>query len=109
MSPHTRTGLALAIALLLWAPSAIGSLSGGTEASTTGLVFLGALAFSWIGTGILQGLINGYADGIRKIEQAKLEIELLEARANEQQNRRRTDDKESPTVALGDEDSPPLV
>lgn len=98
MNPHSRAAWALGISLIVWSPVAFSVLIGAIDLPLGGMYYLGALAISWIGTGVIMNLTATYRNTVHNVERAKREIEEIERRAqaerehHDAQQRRRHDD-----------------
>ena len=98
MNPDTWLSWTLGITLLLWSPAAISMASGNLDILKSGLIFLAALIFSWIGTGVVSHIVETYRNNNQQVEMAKRQIEALEKR-HEQQRRRASDAAEEEKAA----------
>ena len=97
MSPHTRLLYTLIAALAMWLPACMSVLTGRLEYWTGGLVFLGAVAFAHVGTGLISGLLNSYQHTQDMVAQAQRQIEIIEERkAEEEALNRRAEDEQTP-------------
>lgn len=91
MTPDSRLFYTLIAALILWAPVAMSMATGGIEIFNGGLIFLGALLLAWIGSGIISSIITSYRNTNYRVDEAKRQIEKLEARQARYANRRKED------------------
>lgn len=100
MTPDSRLAWTLGLTLLLWAPAAVGMITNDLDITKSGLIFLGALLFSWVGTGIVSHLVESYRQSNYQVESAKRQIEALERRHEDQREQRRrksdSDQEEEP-------------
>ena len=93
MTPDGRMAWTLGAALAAWSPAAIAMATGKVELLNGGLIFVAALIAAWIGTGIVSMIMENYQRSNRRVEEAKLQIQRLEQRAEARAERRRAADK----------------
>jgi len=80
MNPESRMIWTLGGALAMWSPVALGMFAGKVDVAIGGLEFLGALAFAYIGTGIVGAITKGYRSTAEHAERLKRQIEQIEQR-----------------------------
>ncbi len=83
MTPQGRTAWALGLSLALWAPVAMSVLNGRTDGALGGLYYLMALVLTWVGSGVVANLLEGYRQHAERVESTKRQIELLEQQSQQ--------------------------
>ena len=98
MHPYQRLQWTIGFSLIIWLPVALGMLGDRIALAPGALYYVGALVFAWIGTGVIEKIINNYRATQNHVMRAQREIERIERRtkrlqeeADEAQRRRATD------------------
>lgn len=85
MTPQTQLRWTIILALLMWTPAMMMTLSGQIDFMKGGLTFVGALILSYVGLSVIAHIVNGYQRTQAMFEQAQRQIELIEQRKAEEE------------------------
>lgn len=83
MRPENRLIWTLGAALLMWAPAALGMISGHIDVVIGGFTFVAAIVLAYIATGVIDMITNGYRHTAQVAEHVKRQIEAIERRKAE--------------------------